>query len=171
MSSWDSKGPILAFFCNWAPYRCYLDLAKSGISLPRPVYPIRVMCAGRVDPSILLYAFEKGAEGVMVVGCRDKECRYGPGPQQTEKMGARVQGLLGVLGLEPERFTTKRYTSHDTRTLLMDMNAFVSRVSQLDRSPLALHPHPDPPPSGGREKSSGRLSSPSPGGRGLGGGG
>ena len=136
MSSWDSKGPVLAFFCNWAPYRCFFDLGKSGRSLPHPFYPIKVMCAGRVDPSILLYAFEKGAEGVMVVGCKDKECRYGPGPQQTEKMGERVRGLMGVLGLEPERFTAKSYASHDTDRLFTDMRSFVKKLGKLQKSPL-----------------------------------
>jgi coenzyme F420-reducing hydrogenase delta subunit len=142
MSSFDNhKGPILAFFCNWAPYRCLLDLGKSGRSFPYPVHPIKVICAGRLDPSIILYAFEKGVEGVMVMGCKDKECRYGPGPQQTKNMAARMRGLMGVLGLEPERFSTMNYTPNDTEKLLVDVNAFVSRIRQLDRSPLGLHPH------------------------------
>jgi coenzyme F420-reducing hydrogenase delta subunit len=175
MSSFDNnKGPVLAFFCNWAPYRCLMDLGKSGRSLPPPIRPIKVMCSGRLDPSIILYAFEKGAEGVMVIGCKDKECRYGPGPQQTEKMAERMAGLMGVLGLEPERFSTRNYAPPDTDRLFADMNSFVSSISQLGRSPLALHPHPrikygassDPPKSRGTEKSSGRSSSPSPGGRG-----
>jgi coenzyme F420-reducing hydrogenase delta subunit len=100
------------------------------------------MCAGRVDPSIILYAFEKGVEGVMVIGCKDKECRYGPGPQQTEKMAERMRGLMGVLGLEPERFAVMNYAPHDTDTLLVDMNSFVEKVDKLQKSPLALHPHP-----------------------------
>ena len=142
MSSFDNhNGLVLAFFCNWAPYRCLLDLGKSGRSFPYPVHPIKVICAGRVDPSIILYAFEKGVEGVMVMGCKDKECRYGPGPQQTKNMAARMRGLMGVLGLEPERFTAMNYTPNDTEKLLADVNAFVGRIMQLDRSPLGLHPH------------------------------
>ena len=138
MSSFDNnKGLVLAFFCNWAPYRCLLDLGKAGRSLPRPIYPIKVMCAGRVDPSILLYAFEKGVEGVMVIGCKDKECRYGPGPQQTEKMEERMRGLMNVLGLEPERFSAMNYAPSDTDKFSMDIISFLNSISQLDRSPFA----------------------------------
>ena len=138
MSSFDkNKGPVLAFFCNWAPYRCLLDLGKTGRSLQYPIHPIKVMCTGRMDPTILLYAFEKGVEGVMVIGCKDKECRYGPGPQQTKKMEERMRGLMGVLGLEPERFSAMNYTPNDTERLFVDMNFFVNSISQLDRSPLA----------------------------------
>jgi heterodisulfide reductase subunit A len=89
-----------------------------------------------MDPSILLYAFEKGAEGVMVVGCKDKECRYGPGPQQTKKMEERMRGLMGVLGLEPQRFSTKTYAPNDTHTLFMDINSFVKKIGKLQKSPL-----------------------------------
>jgi len=138
MSSFDNnKGPVLAFFCNWAPYRCLLDLGKSGRSLPRPIHPVKVMCAGRVDASILLYAFEKGVEGVMVIGCKEKECRYGPGPQHTKKMEEHMRGLMGVLGLEPERFSAMNYASSDTDRLFMDIISFLHSISQLDRSPLA----------------------------------
>ena len=138
MSSSDNhKGLVLAFFCNWAPYRCLLDLGKSGRSLPRPIYPIKIMCAGRVDPSILLYAFEKGVEGVMVIGCKDKECRYGPGPQQTKKTEERMRGLMDLLGLEPERFSVLNYAPSDTNRLSVDLISFLNSISHLDRSPLA----------------------------------
>lgn len=138
MSSLDNnKGPILAFFCNWAPYRCFMDLGKSGLSPAHPIYPVRVMCAGRVDPAILLYAFEKGAEGVMVIGCRDKECRYGPGPQQAKRMAARTKGLMHVLGLEDERFSAMDYASHESERLIEDLNSFVKKIAKLGRSPLA----------------------------------
>ena len=86
MSSFDNnKGPVLAFFCNWAPYRCLLDLGKSGRSLSYPIYPIKVMCAGRMDPSILLYAFEKGVEGVMVLGVKTKNVGMVQAPSRQKK--------------------------------------------------------------------------------------
>lgn len=137
MSSWNSRGPVLAFFCNWAPYRCYLDLARSERSLPPFVYPIRVMCAGRVDPAMVLYAFEKGAEGVMIIGCEEEECQYGPGPEQTRKTSGPVKGLMHILGLEAERFCTLKYASHERERLLKEIESFAKRISKLGRSPLA----------------------------------
>jgi F420-non-reducing hydrogenase iron-sulfur subunit len=89
-----------------------------------------------MDPSILLYAFENGVEGVMVLGCKDKECRYGPGPQQTKKMEERMRGLMGVLGLEPERFSAMNYKPTDTERLFVDMNSFVKKIDKLQKSPL-----------------------------------
>jgi coenzyme F420-reducing hydrogenase delta subunit len=51
-------------------------------------------------------------------------------------MGERVRGLMGVLGLEPERFTAKSYASHDTDGLFMDMSSFVHKIGKLQKSPL-----------------------------------
>lgn len=145
MSSSGNKAPILAFFCNWAPYRCYMDMGNSGRSPIHSIYPIKVRCAGRVDPSMLLYAFEKGAEGVMVIGCKDKDCQYGPGPGQMHKMEQRIRAMMHILGLEPERFSTSTYGSHESERLLEEMNAFVTGIAKLGRSPLAPQPNPASP--------------------------
>lgn len=136
MNSQDDKGPILAFFCNWAPYRCYLDLVKSGPSLTQPIYPIKVMCTGRVDPAMILFAFEKGAGGVVVVGCKDKECRYGPGPEQSDKVAGTIQGLMHILGLEPERFSTMKYSFDEKNRLFKEMDSFAKKIAKLGKSPL-----------------------------------
>jgi coenzyme F420-reducing hydrogenase delta subunit len=137
MHSSDNKGPILAFFCNWAPYRCYMDVCKSGNTLPHSIYPIKVMCTGRIDPAMVLFAFEKGAEGVVVIGCKENECRYGPGPGQANKMLRAVQRLIHILGLEPERFSTLAYSFDEESRLFEEMDAFAQRISGIKKSPLA----------------------------------
>ena len=137
MQSWDSHGPILAFFCNWAPYRCYMDLCQSDSAPHYIVYPIKVMCAGRVDPAMVLFAFERGAQGVMVLGCKEKECRYGPGPAQAEKVATCIQELMHIVGLESNRFLTRTFSFNEKERLFDQMNAFVESVSGLGKSPFA----------------------------------
>ena len=153
MQSWDSKGPILAFFCNWAPFRCYMDLCQSDTALPHAIYPIKVMCAGRVDPAMVLFAFERGAEGVMVIGCKEKECRYGPGPAQAEKMATSIRGLVHVVGLEPNRFSTLTFSFNEKNRLFEEMNGFVEKISKLEASPFAsAFAGLKPQPSQGKEQ-------------------
>ncbi len=136
MHSWNSRRSIVAFLCNWAPYRCYMDLCQSEASLPYTVYPIRVMCAGRVDLPMVLYAFEKGAEGVMVIGCQDKACQYGHGPHQAAKNEESTRGLMDILGLESVRFARATYSFDDREGFLEDIEAFTERVYRLPRSPF-----------------------------------
>jgi len=128
---------MLAFLCNWAAYRCYMGMCRGGAEMPsRPIFPIKVPCSGRVDPAMVLRAFEKGAEGVMVLGCKERECRYGPGPRQTERMEVQILSLMRILGLEPQRFFAATYGFHESERLLEDMHAFVKGVSKLGETPL-----------------------------------
>ena len=136
MNSLDNRGPILAFFCNWAPYRCYMDLCKSEYTLPHPIYPIKVMCTGRVDPAMVLFAFERGAEGVLIMGCKDKECRYGAGPEQADKITGRILGLMHILGLESERFSTMKYSFNEEKRLFEELDLFAEKITMLGKSPL-----------------------------------
>ena len=126
----------MAFFCNWAPYRCYMDLCKSEYALPHTIYPVKVMCTGRVDPAMVLFAFERGAEGVMVIGCKDKECRYGPGPDQADKIAGPILGLMHILGLESERFSTMKYSFNEKNRLFEEIGLFAQKITMLRKSPL-----------------------------------
>jgi F420-non-reducing hydrogenase iron-sulfur subunit len=59
---------IVGIMCNWCSYTA-ADLAGTSRKKYSPnVRVVRVMCSGRVDPSFILTAFEKGADGVLVCG-------------------------------------------------------------------------------------------------------
>jgi len=59
---------ILAFCCNWCAYAA-ADLAGTArMQYPPTARIVRVMCSGMVHPKLILEAFTKGADGVMVMG-------------------------------------------------------------------------------------------------------
>src|SRR5512137_1326259 len=59
---------IIGFLCNWCSY-AGADLAgTSRKKYPPNVRVVRVMCSGRVEPTFVLKAFQKGADGVLVCG-------------------------------------------------------------------------------------------------------
>jgi heterodisulfide reductase subunit A len=101
----DPEDKILAFLCNWCSY-AGADLAgTSRFEYPPTIYPIRVMCSGRVDRDFVLEAFRLGAGMVLVAACHlPYDCHYISG---NWKMKARMEALapmLHKLGLSPERF-------------------------------------------------------------------
>jgi F420-non-reducing hydrogenase iron-sulfur subunit len=68
MSNTDFQPKIVGFLCNWCSY-AGADLAgTSRIKYSPSIRIIRVMCSGRVDPTFVLEAFNKGADGVLVCG-------------------------------------------------------------------------------------------------------
>lgn len=59
---------IVGFMCNWCAYAA-ADLAGTSRKKYAPnVRIVRVMCSGRVEPTLIVKAFELGADGVLVCG-------------------------------------------------------------------------------------------------------
>ena len=59
---------IVGFLCNWC---CYAGADLAGTSrfeYPTQMRVIRVMCSCRVEPTFILKALEKGADGILVCG-------------------------------------------------------------------------------------------------------
>ncbi|MCK5559997.1 MAG: hydrogenase iron-sulfur subunit, partial [Thermoplasmata archaeon] len=69
-----SEPNILGILCNWC---CYAGADLAGINrnqYPPNVRVLRVMCSGRVDPTIILEAFKNDADGVFIGGCHPGDC-------------------------------------------------------------------------------------------------
>src|ERR1035437_7343592 len=70
---------IVAFVCNWCTY-AGADLAgTSRLPYAPNVRIICLPCTGRIDPLMVLKAFEGGADAVLVSGCHPGDCHYTSG--------------------------------------------------------------------------------------------
>lgn len=95
---------IVGFLCKWCTYTG-ADLAgTSRMKYPPNLIPIRVMCSGRVDPTFILTAFAKGADGVLIGGCHPGDCHYLEGNYKTLARARMLAKLLEQYGIEKERF-------------------------------------------------------------------
>lgn len=94
---------IVGFLCRWCAYTG-ADLAgTSRIKYPPNVYPIRVNCSGRVDPTLVLKALSTGADGVLIAGCHPGDCHYTNGNVKTIRRFRVLQKMLDQFGIERER--------------------------------------------------------------------
>jgi len=99
--AWQPR--IVAFFCNWCTYTA-ADLA--GVSRTRyspSARVIRLMCSGRLDPQLVLAAFARGADGVLVGGCHPGDCHYLEGNYKTSRRFHLLRRLLADLGIDEQR--------------------------------------------------------------------
>ena len=94
------KPKVLVFCCNWSTYPG-LQLSRYAES-GNGTEPIITMCAGRLDPELILEAFSRGAWGVFVAGCPPEECEH-DGNYKTRRRILLLKKTLGQLGVEPER--------------------------------------------------------------------
>ncbi len=103
MSTKNFEPNIIAFTCNWCSYGG-ADLAGiSRIQYPPNVKVIRLMCSGRVDPSMVLEAFKYGADGVVISGCHIGDCHYSTGNYRTLVRYEALKEALKVIGMDEER--------------------------------------------------------------------
>lgn len=94
---------IVAFLCNWCCYGGADTAGTSRLQYPPSVRIIRVMCSGRVDPSMVFKAFEEGADGVFVGGCHIGDCHYEAGNYKWSRRAKLTQDIIEEFGIEKER--------------------------------------------------------------------
>ena len=73
------------------------------LQYPTGIKIIRVPCTGKVDVIHILRAFEKGADGVYVVGCMEGDCHFNSGNFRARKRVEQAQKILDVIGVGGER--------------------------------------------------------------------
>ena len=83
------------------------------MSYPPSIKIIRVPCTGKVDTLHMLRAFEKGADGVYVVGCREGDCHYNSGNFRAAKRVAQARQILDTVGIGGERVRMCNLSSSD----------------------------------------------------------
>lgn len=98
------KPVILGILCNWCSY-AGADLAGSlRLKHPAHLRIVRVPCSGRVNPLFILKGFQKGFDGVVVLGCHPGDCHYAKGNYYARRRIMLIKELLQSVGIEPERF-------------------------------------------------------------------
>jgi F420-non-reducing hydrogenase iron-sulfur subunit len=103
---------------------------------------VRLMCTGRVDPTILAGAFVNGADGVMVVGCHFGDCRYITGNVQGKIKVGLAARVLDYVGLNPRRISFDQCSSAEGERFVRLITEFDTGIRDLgplgsqDRLPM-----------------------------------
>lgn len=129
---------IQAFCCHYTSQQTIAE-GKEGLAadgFPKSVTINRLPCSGKLEVSTLLAAFEKGADGVYVVGCPEDQCHNLMGSQRAAKRVAAVKKALAELGVEQERiemFHLERGFHPEFVKAALEMD---KKISQLGASPM-----------------------------------
>ena len=135
MSEFEPK--IIGFLCNWCSY-AGADLAGvSRIQYPPNIRIIRVMCSGRVDPTIPLEVFMRGADGVLVLGCHPGDCHYSEGNLYEERKIKMLSKLVALTGLKPERLRLEWVSASEGQRFAQVVTEFTERIKKLGPSPVS----------------------------------
>ena len=97
---------------------------------------IRLPCTGKLDVIHVLRAFEKGADGVYVVGCMEGDCHFKTGNLRARRRIAQAAALLEKIGVEKERVQMYNLSSGEGPLFAQYSIEMDERIRALGPSPI-----------------------------------
>jgi len=129
---------VLGFACNWCGYAGADQAGMNKMQYPSNIKLLRVMCLGRVDTNLVLEAFQKGFDGIMLVGCHIGDCHYISGNKNAVLVVERLKNILHYLGIEPERLRIEEVSGGEGPLFVKVVTEFIEELKALGPSPLAI---------------------------------
>ena len=134
----DFEPNIIGFLCNWCSY-AGADLAgTSRIQYPPNIKIIRVMCTGRVDPTFVLEALKKGADGVLISGCHYGECHYKSGNYKANRRIKLLKKYLEEMGINPKRVRFEFVSASEGNKFAEVITDFVKEIKEIGPVPFSI---------------------------------
>ncbi len=127
---------ILGFACNWCGYAGADQAGMNKMQYPANIKLVRVTCLGRVDTTLVLEAFKKGFDGIMLIGCHIGDCHYVSGNKNAVLVVDRLKNILHYLGIEPERLRIEEVSSGEGPLFVKLVKEFVEEIKELGPSAL-----------------------------------
>ena len=106
------------------------------LKYPDNIRIIRVPCTGKVDIIHLLRAFEKGADGVYIVGCMEGNCHFDSGNLRARKRVERAQNILESIGIEGERLQMYNLSASEAPRFVEIALEMTDKIRNLGPSPI-----------------------------------
>ena len=122
---------IIAFLCNWCSY-AGADLAgTSRLKYAPNIRIIKVPCTGRLDPVMLIKAFEIGADGVLISGCHPNDCHYRSGNFLARRRWMVFKDMLEFVGIEQGRIHFSWVSAAEGNKFVEVVNKVTNEVKKL----------------------------------------
>jgi F420-non-reducing hydrogenase iron-sulfur subunit len=131
------KLKIVCFMCNWVFCNEKELVVSQERQITFEVNTVRVMCIGRVDPVIVLEVFERGADGVLLIGCTPPDCHFVEGNLYAERTVKFLKKLLALTGLGPERLELRWSSPIEEVKFAQILADFAAQIRKFGTSPLA----------------------------------
>ncbi len=126
---WTPK--IVAFCCNWCSYSGADTAGNNRAAYPENVNIIRVPCSCRINPMFILRAFQRGADGVIVMGCHPGDCHYTTGNYRTRRRMTLLFSMLNYLGIESARTRVEWVSAAEGARFSEVVTDFTNTITEL----------------------------------------
>jgi len=122
---------MVGFLCNWCSYAGADMAGTSRMSYPANIRIIRVPCSGRVDPLLIIKAFQQGADGVLIAGCHPGDCHYVEGNYYARRRLAIFRSLLEFIGIDSRRLRVEWVSAAEGKRFSNVITSFTDELVKL----------------------------------------
>ena len=120
---------VVVFTCNWGAYGGLESAGAQHLAYSADIRPLKVMCLGRLSPGIILKAFQKGAGGVLLLGCPPGECHYAFGNHRAEQVVQEAKDLVALLGHSRESIELAWIAAGEGEAFVDQVRGFLDRLN------------------------------------------
>ncbi|RLE51692.1 MAG: disulfide reductase [Candidatus Methanomethylicota archaeon] len=122
---------IIIFACKWCGYEALDNAGINRIPYPTGTRIIEVTCSARVNPIHILEALEQGADGVMIIGCREQDCHYRTGRTRANRKINALREALKIMGINPERVEIIGAGAPEGEEVAERITKFVEKIKDI----------------------------------------
>lgn len=119
---------VLFLACEGCGYRCLDNAAEGGHTWPIGLMPLRAACGGQMDMQLVMYAFAKGFDGVILAICGEGCCHHIIGNVDLERRANLLRELLECRGIGPERLRIFSTCSRKGQECADDISRFYAAI-------------------------------------------
>ena len=122
---------ITIFTCEWLPYTSAEIVWKQQKRFTEENIIVKINCTGQINSADILKTFSNNSDGVIILGCDEKECHYINGSQNCHKIIDQTAEILDKLGIERQRLQFETFSNIDSDRFLNLVNNFAQKIKAL----------------------------------------
>ena len=131
---WEPE--IIAFCCSYCAYSAAALAGSQRIQYSSGIRIISTPCTGKLESEHILEAFEKGIDGIIVVGCLEGSCHFLEGNLRARKRTDRIRSILEEIGLGSERLKMVNLSDSMAEAFVQHMQDAIATIGALGPNPL-----------------------------------
>jgi coenzyme F420-reducing hydrogenase delta subunit len=124
---------IYVFYCSKDLEQYQLVGVCSGLD-GITIKTIGLPCSGKIDILYLVKAFETGADGVVIVACKQNECRHLEGSLWAQKRAEAVESLLEEIGMGKGRMAVIEVQKDGVEQAISEIKDFFDSIRKLPQA-------------------------------------
>jgi coenzyme F420-reducing hydrogenase delta subunit/Pyruvate/2-oxoacid:ferredoxin oxidoreductase delta subunit len=125
---------LVAFGCERSAKLCREAASELGLTLPQRMCFIEVPCAGRISLDFVLGAFNRNAQGVLILSCHEGNCHSGQGNLHAKRRVLYLKEMLKTIGMNPDRLHVRTLAANQPVEFAAVCNEFEATIHSLTMS-------------------------------------